>query len=155
MHNVKNIIKKIVQEGDLVKMEKFCCMVEDLIEESNDPEKYIDELYVLHCGYHFNDEKLAESGVRMKWNVNEACSVFSSQGISFDGEYREVTDHDKCYVLNLMYASYYPLISDSSTAAKFAEKYIKDANYSIKGGKAYAEWKMKHKLEKHHMNMMK
>lgn len=159
MHNkIKNIIWKIGSENDQKKIDCLAEMICELIKESECPEKYMDKLYILCHGYHFNEEKLMESGVKMKWTVEESIRLFESQGIYFRDEYSGVTEYDKCYVINMLYSDYYPLISDSSTAVKFAEKYIKDEDYPIKGGKAFAEWSFRHKHEmkmKHDPSMIK
>lgn len=148
MHDIKKILGKI-GDGDSVMKNKLAELMECLIADSKDPRKYEHKLYVLENGYHFNKEKLDKAMIskEMKWSVDTACSIMTSHGISFSGEYECVTPYDKCYVMNMMYCKYYPLISDSASAAKFSEKYIKDPEYPIKGGKAYAEWMLKCELE--------
>lgn len=149
MHKVKDILKKVSESRDPVKMRKLECMIEDLIKESDCPEKYEHELYILANGYHFNQEMMnkALESIGSKWCVEEVCSIMKSLGIVFMGEYSEVTDYDKCYVMNMLHSDFYPLISDSSTMAKFSEKYIKDEDYPVKGGKPFAEWCYKKKLK--------
>lgn len=149
MHNkIKNILWKMSTDMDQNKMECLSEMICELIKESECPEKYMKKIYILTNGYHFDEQKLMESGIKMKWSVEEVSRLFDAQGIYFRDEYAGVTDYDKCYVMNMMYSDYYPLISDSSTAAKFTEKYIKDEDYPIKGGKAFAEWCLKKDHEK-------
>lgn len=149
MHKIKDIVKKVGESHDPIKIKKLGCLVEELILESDCPDKYEHELYILANGYHFNHEKMDEAleKIGAKWCVEEVCSIMKSLGITFVGEYSEVTDFDKCYVMNMLHSDFYPLISDSSTMAKFSEKYIKDEDYPIKGGKPFAEWSHKKKLK--------
>lgn len=149
MYDIKSIITKIKDHDDHVAINKLSCMIEKLIEESDDPMKYEVDLYVLTNGYHFNEETFnkAMEGKEIKWSPDTASSIMSSHNILFTGEYECVNMYDKAYVMNMLYRKFYPLISDSSTAAKFSEKYIK-CEYPITGGRAFAEWMLKCKLEK-------
>lgn len=62
MHNkIKNIIWKIGSESDMEKLDCLAEMIHELIKESECPDKYLEKLYVLYHGYHFNEEKLMES----------------------------------------------------------------------------------------------
>lgn len=152
LHDIKGIITKIKETDDPIVLSKLSCLVEKLIEESDDPMKYEMDLYILENGYHFNEETFnkAMEGKDIKWSPETSNSMMNSHGISFTGEFEHVTIYDKAYVMNMMYRKFYPLISDPSTAAKFAEKYIKHS-YPIPGGKAFAEWMLKCKLEKEMM----
>lgn len=154
MYDIKSIMLGMKDQNDMAKINKLSCMFEKLIEESGDPMKYEMDLYILANGYHFNEEMFnkAMEGKDIKWSPDVVNSMMNSHGITFSGELSEVTLYDKTYVMNMLYRKFYPLISDPSTAAKFAEKYIK-CDYPIPGGKAFAEWMLKCKLEKEMMHM--
>lgn len=149
MHDIKKIMSNIREHGDEMTFDKLSCMFEDLIAHSSNPDKYVMDLHILQHGYHFDECMYNKAIEHMdpKWTVDTAVSVMSSHGIKFDGEWDEVTCYDKAFVMNMMYRSFYPLISDSSTASKFTEKYIK-CPYPIKGGRAFAEWMIKCTLSK-------
>jgi hypothetical protein len=149
MYDIKNIMLGMKDHADSSKMNKLSCLFKELIEESKDPSKYEIDLYILENGYHFNEEMFnkAMEGKDVKWSPDTCNSMMNSHGISFSGELSDVTMYDKAYVMNALYRKYYPLISDPSTAAKFAEKFIK-CDYPIPGGRAFAEWMLKCKLEK-------
>lgn len=149
MHDIKGILTKMKEQSDPVILNKLACLMEKLIEESEDPIKYEMDLYILEHGYHFNEKtfNMAMEGKEVKWSPETACSVLDNYGISFSREFEHVTMYDKAYVMNMLYKKFYPLISDPSTTAKFTEKYIK-CDYPVTGGKAFAEWMLKCKLEK-------
>lgn len=148
MCNIKDLVVSIIESKDMIKAHELSELIECLIESSDHPEKYEEKLYILTHGYHFDEEKMnkALKCIGKKWNTEEVCSIMKSLGIIFTGDYSDVTIYDKCYAMNMLHSDYYPMISDSSTMAKFAEKYIKDEDYPIKGGKPYAEWCLRMKL---------
>lgn len=149
MYDIKKIISKLQVDQNEAANTTLADMIESLIHESSDPSKYENDLYILCNGYHFNEGmyKKASEYMDMKWTPDMVSSVMNSYGISFKDEYKDVTIYDVAYVMNMLYKMYYPLISDSSSAAKYAEKFIK-CKYPIAGGRAFAEWMLKCKLSK-------
>lgn len=145
MYNIKDLLTKVTREDDHDKIEILADMLESLIEESGNKGEYEHSLHMLMYGPHFNDCKLRESGIKMKYSVDEISRHVSAQGIVFDSS---VTIEDITYVANSLYSMYYPLISDIAQTLKFSEKYIKDDTYPIRYGRAYMEWCYKEKLRK-------
>jgi hypothetical protein len=142
MHDIKKLMSMV--SGDEMKMNKLSHLIKNLIENSDRPDKYEMDIYLLENGYHFNEDmyKKATEGMECKWTPETVVSLLSSHGITFSGEYECVTMYDKAYVMNTIYKMYYPLIADSSAAAKFTEKFIK-CKYPVTGGRAFAEWSHK------------
>lgn len=143
MYDIKKLMNAI-KDGDELKMNKLSHLIEELITDSDNPDKYEMDIYLLENGYHFNENmyKRAMEGKECKWTPETANSLLASHGISFTGEFEAVTMYDKAYVMNTLYKMYYPLIADSASASKFTEKFIK-CDYPITGGRAFAEWSHK------------
>ena len=121
--------------------------MEDLLEESKEKKKYEMDLYKLAYGPHFNDEKLKESGVKIKYSTPEIEKLISAHGIKFP---ECVTMEDVTYTTNYLYHLYYPLIPDISVALRFTEKYIKDETYPVKYGRAFCDWSHREWLREKH-----
>lgn len=136
---------KLSEEGDREKMILLGDMMEELIEESPAKEEYKHHLHQLLTGPHFDEKTLKECGDKLKYSVADVSKFMTALGIKFDSC---VTVEDVTYAANYLYFMFYPLISDINQALKFAEKYIKDANYPIKNGKAFTEWSNREKLRK-------
>lgn len=139
----------IKDHGDDVKLNKLSNLIEELIDKAGDIDKYEMDFHLLEHGYHFDEimyKRAMGEKNSAKWTPETACSLLDSHGITFTNEYSSVTKFDKAYVMNTLYKTYYPLIADSSTTAKFTEKYIK-CPYPIIGGRAFAEWMTKCKLK--------
>lgn len=130
MYNLNKIL------GDDLMTKKLESMICELIEKSDDPEKYKKELYFLTNGYHFDECMYKEAMPDGKWSVDTVDKLMTSLGICFDDS---VTSYDKAYVMNMLHKMYYPNLSDPSTIAKCAEKYIKH-DYPIKYGRALCEY---------------
>ncbi len=137
MFDFKSILDHIVSTGDTEKMHTLQDMMENLLEESGDKKKYEMDLYKLAHGPHFNEEKLKESGVKIKYSTSEIEKIMSAHGTKFP---ECVTIEDITFTVNYLYHLFYPLIPDVSVALRFAEKYIKDENYPVKYGKPFCEW---------------
>lgn len=139
-------LDKIIMRAydDKLTRDELSSMIEKLLRDSPSPEKYEMKLYTLENGYHFNEEYFNKSmsGTDIKWSPDVAESIVLSSGVKFSDC---VTKWDIAYVMNMLYKMYYPLISDSSTAAKFTEKYI-NSNYPIPFGRAFAEKGLECKL---------
>lgn len=147
MINFKKILDRIVENGDSSEMNLLQEMMENLLEEAKDKKKYEMDLYKLAYGPHFNEEKLMESGIKIKYTVPEIEKLVSAHGTKFPDC---VTMEDITYATNYLYHLYYPLIPDISAALRFAEKYIKDETFPVKYGKAFCEWSHREWLmEKH------
>lgn len=129
------MLKKI--EGDEHKLCLLSEIIDELLEECEEPEKYRDSFHLLVNGPHHTEDTLKESGVPVKYGYPEIQRSMLSSGISFDDC---LTQEDIVYTVNSLYRTYYPLIPDLSHALKFADKYLKE-EYPVKNGRAYVEWK--------------
>lgn len=147
MINFKNILDHVVETGDTGKMIILQEMMEELLEESHDKKKYEMDLYKLAYGPHFNEEKLKESGVRIKYSCSEVEKLVSAHGTKFP---ECVTLEDITFSVNYLYHMYYPLIPDISAALRFAEKYIKDETFPVKYSKPFCEWSHREWLKEKH-----
>jgi hypothetical protein len=147
INNFKEILDHIVKTEDNEKMIILQEMMEDLLEESKEKKKYEMDLYKLAYGPHFNDEKLKESGVKIKYSTPEIEKLISAHGIKFP---ECVTMEDVTYTTNYLYHLYYPLIPDISVALRFTEKYIKDETYPVKYGRAFCDWSHREWLREKH-----
>lgn len=147
MINFKNILDHVVETGDTEKMIVLQEMMEELLEESHDKKKYEMDLYKLAYGPHFNEEKLKESGVRIKYSCPEVEKLVSAHGTKFP---ECVTLEDITFSVNYLYHLYYPLIPDISAALRFAEKYIKDETFPVKYSKPFCEWYHREWLKEKH-----
>lgn len=145
MHSTRELIMKLSEEGDREKMILLGDMLEELIEESENREEHREHLHELLKGPHFDEHSLKECGAKMKYSVADISKFMTALGIKFDPC---VTVEDVTYAANYLYFMFYPLISDINQAIKFAEKYIKDANYPIKNAKAFKEWQDRERLRK-------
>ena len=83
MINFKEVLDHIVKTEDNDKMNILQEMMEDLLEESTEKKKYEMDLYKLAYGPHFNEEKLKESGVKIKYSMPEIEKLISAHGIKF------------------------------------------------------------------------
>lgn len=147
MINFKNILDHVVETGDTEKMIVLQEMMEELLEESHDKKKYEMDLYKLAYGPHFNEEKLKESGIRIKYPCSEVEKLISAHGTKFP---ECVTLEDITFSVNYLYNLYYPLIPDISAALRFAEKYIKDETFPAKYSKPFCEWSHREWLKEKH-----
>lgn len=149
MHDIKKLMTMIKDHGDEATLNKLSNLVSELISESGNLDKYEMDFHILEHGYHFDEvmyKRAMSEKDAAKWSPETACSLLDSHGVTFTNEYSGVTKYDKAYVMNTLYKSYYPLITDSSTTAKFAEKYIK-CPYPVPGGRAFIEWMTKCKFK--------
>lgn len=137
MVDFKSILDRIIETGDTEKMIILQDLMEELLEESVDKKKYEMDLYKLAYGPHFNEDKLKNSGVKIKYTVPEVEKLVSAHGTKFPDC---VTIEDITYTVNYLYHLYYPLIPDISAALRFTEKYIKDETYPTKYAKPFCEW---------------
>lgn len=149
MINFKNILDHVVETGDTEKMIILQEMMEELLEESQEKKKYEMDLYKLAYGPHFNEEKLKESGVKIKYTCTEVEKLVSAHGTKFP---ECVTLEDITFSVNYLYHLYYPLIPDISAALRFAEKYIKDETFPVKYSKPFCEWSHREWLKEKHKN---
>lgn len=149
MFDFKMILDHIVKNNDPNEMIILQDMMEELLEEAKDKKKYEMNLYKLAYGPHFNEEKLIESGVKMKYSIPEVEKLISAHGTKFP---ECVTIEDITYAMNHLYHLYYPLIPDISAALRFAEKYIKDETFPVKYGKAFCEWSHREWLNEKYKN---
>lgn len=135
--NTKEMLKKI--EGDEHKICLLSEIIDELLEECEEPGKYKDSFHLLIHGPHHTKDTLCESGIPVKYSFPEIQRVMMSSGISFD---ECITPEDIVYTVNSLYRTYYPLIPDLSHALKFTDKYLHE-DYPVKHGRAYMEWKNK------------
>lgn len=123
--------------NDEHKIKLLSGIIDELLEDCEEPEKYKDSFHVLIHGPHHTEETLRESGVVIKYSCPEIQRVMMSNGIELP---ECITPEDITYTVNSLYKTYYPLIPDLTHAVKFAEKYLTE-EYPIKHGRAYVEWK--------------
>lgn len=116
-------------------------IIDELLEECEEPEKYKNSFHLLLYGPHHTEETLNESGITIKYSYPEIQRAMMSSGVVF---HESITQEDIIYTVNSLYKTYYPLISDLTHALKFAEKYLIE-DYPVKHGRAYMEWKNKYK----------
>ena len=114
-------------------------IIDEILEECDEPEKYKSSFHLLIHGPHHTEETLKESGMNIKYNYPEIQRVSMSTGVVF---HESLTPEDIVYTVNSLYKTYYPLIPDLTHAVKFAEKYLLE-DYPVKHGRAYMEWKNK------------
>lgn len=114
-------------------------IIDELLEECDEPNKYKDSFHILINGPHHTEETLKESGIPIKYNYPDIQRIMMSCGINFN---ESLTKEDIVFTVNSLYKTYYPLIPDLTHAIKFAEKYLSE-DYPVKCGRAYMEWKNK------------
>lgn len=135
--NTKDLLSAI--GNDEHKIGLLAEIIDELLEECEEPGKYKNSFHLLIHGPHHTEDTLKESGMTIKYNYPEIQRCMMSLGITFN---ECLTKEDIVYVVNSLYKSYYPLIPDLTHAIKFAEKYFLE-DYPVKNGRAYMEWRNK------------
>ena len=135
--NTKKLLSSI--GNDEQKITILSEIIDELLEDCEDPGKYKNSFHLLAHGPHHNEETLKESGVNIKYGLTEIQRVMMATGVTFP---ECITQEDIIYTVNSLYHTYYPLIPDLAHAVKFSEKYLTE-DYPVKHGRAYMEWKNK------------
>lgn len=133
--NTKDMLMSIGNDEHKIKL--LSCIIDELLEECDEPEKYKKSFHLLIHGPHHTEETIKESGIVIKYTYPEIQRVIMSCGIELP---ECITKEDVVYAVNTLYKTYYPLIPDLTHAVKFAERYLTE-EYPIKHGRAYMEWK--------------
>ena len=135
--NTKELLTSI--GNDEHKINLLSEIIDELLEDCEEPEKYKSSFHLLLHGPHHTAETLKETGMSIKYSYPEIQRVMMSTGVTFSDA---LTPEDIVYVVNSLYKTYYPLIPDLTHAIKFSEKYFLE-DYPVKNGRAYMEWKNK------------
>ena len=116
--NAKDLLSAI--GNDEHKIDLLSEIIDELLEECDEPGKYKNSFHLLIHGPHHTEETLRESGMNIKYSYPEIQRAVMSSGITF---HESLTPEDIIYTVNSLYKTYYPLIPDLTHAVKFAEKY--------------------------------
>lgn len=148
-HNIISSIHNIVRTGsenkmhDLVKLLATCIVSSYVIKEC-----LFMDLRIIENGFHFNEHYLntaLECIGGKKLSCDEIISRFKSSGIVFP---EDITKEDISYTYHMFLSDYGKASISDSTLMRLVQCYILDEDYPVKHGKAFAEWKLKHKLYK-------
>lgn len=135
--NTKDLLSSLGNDERKIKL--LSEIIDELLEECDEPGKYKNSFHLLIHGPHHTEETLNESGIDIKYTYPEIQRAMMSSGITF---HDSITEEDIVFTVNSFYKTYYPLIPDLAHALKFAERYLTE-DYPIKHGRAYMEWKNK------------
>lgn len=140
MFDIKEDIKKIVENGDNAQMEKLSDILEEVVEivrnyDEDMYDKYAMCIYKMANGYALNQEMADEVVAGMKpygehWTMEQTTSVKNQYG------YTDVNNIDFWVVMNSAYNDYRDIFKENlDVYAKWSYAFIKDED--AKEGKVF------------------
>ena len=140
MWNIKEDIKKIVEEGNQEEMEKLSEILEDVVYIVQDYdeevfEKYAMCIYKMANGYQLN-MPMAEKIVGAMKPVGEHWTIDQTTGVKNQYGFTDVSDIDFWVVMNSAYNDYRDIFKENiEVYAKWSYAFIKDED--AKEGKVF------------------